>query len=242
MPFILSTLSGVSTLIGFLFIYIKYDKDKIIKYSLAFAAGIMLSVSIIDLIPESITLLMSTLTKIETFISLLIFLTLGSLIPFIIDKLLDKRENELYRVGVLSMIAIIIHNVPEGIATFLTTTNNIKLGISMTIAISLHNIPEGISIAIPVYYSSKNKKKAFKMTLLSGISEPLGALLAHLFLKSIVTDKIMGILLIIIAGIMANISLVELLPKSLNYKNKKKTIFFFLIGIIFMYSTIKLMK
>ena len=241
-PFILSILAGFSTLIGTLFIYIKYNKEKIIKYSLAFASGVMLSVSIIDLIPESIHLLSKTLTKEKIFIYLLFFTIIGLLIPFIIDKLLEKNDNDLYRVGVLSMLAIIIHNIPEGIATFLSATTNIKLGISLAISIALHNIPEGISIAIPIYYGTKNKRKAFIMTLVSALSEPFGAILAFLILKPIITDQIMGVILAIITGIMINISLIELLPKSLNYKEKEKTLVFFIIGIIFMHISINLMK
>lgn len=241
-PFILCILAGFSTLIGTLFIYIKYNKEKIIKYSLAFASGVMLSVSIIDLIPESIHLLSKTLTKEKIFIYLLFFTIIGLLIPFIIDKLLEKNDNDLYRVGVLSMLAIIIHNIPEGIATFLSATTNIKLGISLAISIALHNIPEGISIAIPIYYGTKNKRKAFTMTLVSALSEPFGAILAFLILKPIITDQIMGVILAIITGIMINISLIELLPKSLNYKEKEKTLVFFIIGIIFMHISINLMK
>ena len=202
----------------------------------------MLSVSIIDLIPESIHLLSKTLTKEKIFIYLLFFTIIGLLIPFIIDKLLEKNDNDLYRVGVLSMLAIIIHNIPEGIATFLSATTNIKLGISLAISIALHNIPEGISIAIPIYYGTKNKRKAFIMTLVSALSEPFGAILAFLILKPIITDQIMGVILAIITGIMINISLIELLPKSLNYKEKEKTLVFFIIGIIFMHISINLMK
>ena len=133
------------------------------------------------------------------------------------------------------MIAIIIHNIPEGIATYISSETNLKLGISITIAIAMHNIPEGISIAMPVYYATGNKKKAIVLTFISGMSEPLGALLAYLFLKPIVNDTIMGGLFAIIAGIMTYISVIELLPSALQYKEKKKTIISFLIGIIFMY-------
>ena len=99
----------------------------------------------------------------------------------------------------------------------------------------MHNIPEGISIAMPVYYATNNKKKAIGLTFLSGISEPLGAILACLFLKPIINNTIMGGLFAIIAGIMTYISIIELLPEALKYKEKKKTVLGFLIGIIFMY-------
>ena len=133
------------------------------------------------------------------------------------------------------MIAIIAHNLPEGIATFLSSQSNSKLGLMLTIAIALHNIPEGISIAIPIFYSTNCKAKAFLYTLLSGLSEPLGAVLAFLFLSPIVTPLMMGFLLAIIAGIMLHISFYELLQESLSYQIKRATSFFFIIGILFMY-------
>ena len=132
------------------------------------------------------------------------------------------------------MLAIILHNIPEGIATFLTANKDISLGLSLAIAITLHNIPEGISIAIPIYYATKNKSKSLLYTFISALSEPFGALLAFIFLKNIITDNIMGYLLSFIAGIMIHISLCELLPNSLKYKKKKYTYFFFILGIIFM--------
>lgn len=134
------------------------------------------------------------------------------------------------------MLAIILHNIPEGIVTFLSSQSNVKLGISLTIAIALHNIPEGISIATPIYYSTNSRFKAFLYTLISGISEPIGALIAYVFLSKYIGSNIniMGLILPVIAGIMTHISLFELLPTSFKYKEHKNTILFFIIGSIFM--------
>ena len=108
------------------------------------------------------------------------------------------------------------------------------LAISLTIAIALHNIPEGISIAIPIYYSTKSKSRAFLYTLISSLSEPFGAFLAYLFLGKFVTNTFLAILFAIIAGIMMQIAFCELLPTSKKYNYKKLTIIFFIIGILFM--------
>ena len=116
----------------------------------------------------------------------------------------------------------------------MTSTQNIELGISLALAIALHNIPEGISISIPIYYSTKSKFKAFIYTFISGLSEPLGAVIAYLFLAPYMNNLIMGLILAIIAGIMLYISLYELIPASLKYDNVKATIKYFLIGSIFM--------
>ena len=237
LPFLLCLIAGLSTLLGSLFIFIKGNKNNIIKCALAFASGVMLSVSIFDLIPESLTMFQST-TKNSIFFNITLFIIIGLIIPLFIDKILPSKldqNSKLYKLGIFTMIAIIIHNIPEGIATYISSETNIKLGISITIAIAMHNIPEGISIAMPVYYATKNKKKAIGLTFISGMSEPLGAFLAFIFLKPIINDTIMGALFAIIAGIMAYISIIELLPTALQYKEKKKTIISFLIGILFMY-------
>ena len=237
LPFLLCLIAGLSTLLGSLFIFIKGNKNKIITCALAFASGVMLSVSIFDLIPESLTMFQST-TKNSIFINITIFIIIGLTIPLFIDKILPTKldqNSKLYKLGIFTMIAIIIHNIPEGIATYISSKTNIKLGISITIAIAMHNIPEGISIAMPVYYATKNKRKAIGLTFISGMSEPLGAILAFLFLKPYINNTIMGALFAIIAGIMTYISLIELLPTALQYKEKKKTIISFLIGILFMY-------
>lgn len=229
-PFLLCLIAGISTLIGSLFVFIKGNKNTIIKSSLAFASGVMFSVSIFELIPESIQLINNYLVNV-------LFIIIGMIIPLLIDKLIPKKieKNKLYKLGIFTMIAIIIHNIPEGIATYISSETNIKLGITLTIAIAMHNIPEGISIALPIYYATKNKKTAFTYTFISGISELLGAVLAFIFLKPLITPNFMGKIFAIIAGIMSYISLIELLPSALKYKEKKKTLICFLIGFIFMY-------
>ena len=234
--FILTSIAGLSTLLGTIIIFINKNKsNKIITSSLSFAAGVMITVSSIDLIPEGINYLHKTFKLFPTILIILIFITIGIILSMTIDKKINiKREGELYKVGIISMLAIILHNIPEGIATFLSTESNLKLGLSLTIAIALHNIPEGISISVPIYYATGSKLKAFIYTLISGLSEPLGAILAYLFLSNIINDNIMGLLMSLIAGIMIQISLYELLPTSLKYKNKKTTIIFFIIGILFM--------
>ncbi len=240
--FLLSFIAGLSTLLGAIPIFFKMKrKEKIIVASLSFAAGVMSCVSITDLIPESYHLIQKIFLPFPSLLLLLIFFSIGVLISIFIDKLFPQKTSHqtkqmsLYRLGIISMIAIIAHNLPEGIATFLSSQSNSKLGLMLTIAIALHNIPEGISIAIPIFYSTNCKAKAFLYTLLSGLSEPLGAVLAFLFLSPIVTPLMMGFLLAIIAGIMLHISFYELLQESLSYQIKRATSFFFIIGILFMY-------
>lgn len=232
-PFILTSIAGLSTLLGTLFIFIKCDLNKLINLSLAFASGVMISVSLFDLIPESLNQLLTENTKNISFNYIILGIIIGIILSIIIDKLLPIK-NKIYKVGIFSMIAIIIHNVPEGIITFLSANTNITLGITLMTAIALHNIPEGISISVPVYTSTKSKKRAVGDTLISALAEPLGALLAFLFLKPIITNTIMGFVLALTSGIMIYIGVFELMPLSLKYKNKKAIISLFTIGFILM--------
>ena len=228
-------------MIGTIIIFFKNKNyNKIILSSLSFAAGVMITVSITDLIPESILLFRDNLASISTIILCFFGLMLGIVISMLIDYYLpndntiNNKDTSLFKVGIISMLAIIMHNIPEGIATFIASNSNLSLGISLTIAIAMHNIPEGISISVPIYYSTGSKKKAFTYTLISALSEPFGALIAFLFLKNVMNDIILGILFSTIAGIMVQISLCELIPAAKKYGNKKLLIISFIIGMIFM--------
>lgn len=235
--FILTFIAGFSTLIGTIIIFfIKKKTKKIIVGSLSFACGVMITVSLTDLIPEAFNLIDNYFFNFPAIIITLIFFSLGIIISMLIDHFFpnDINSEQLYRVGVISMLAIIFHNIPEGIATFMASNNNLELGVSLTIAIALHNIPEGICIAVPIYYATKSKIKAFNYTLVSALSEPLGALMAYLFLKPFVNDLIMGILYVIIAGIMVHIATYELLPTARKYNMNKTTIIFILSGSLIM--------
>ncbi len=234
--FICSTLAGLSTLLGGIIIFFnKKENQKIIATALAFAAGVMITVSITDLIPESFHLLSEYFYVFPTFIILAIFVVIGIIFSMLIDYYLpEQQEGKLYRIGIVSMLAIIAHNIPEGIATFLSTTSNTNLGITLSLAIALHNIPEGISISVPIYYATKSRGRALKYTFISGISELFGAIIAFIFLKDIMNNFIMGYLLASIAGIMMHIASYELLPTSLRYKYKKITLIFFILGSIIM--------
>ena len=131
------------------------------------------------------------------------------------------------------MLAIMLHNIPEGIATYITNCSNINLGLSLTLAIAAHNIPEGISISVPIYYATGNKRKAFLYTFISGISELFGAIISALFLSPFVSDTLMAFLYAMIAGIMIYLSITELLKTSLSYQKYKITLIFFIIGVLF---------
>ena len=234
--FLLTTIAGFSTLIGTIVIFIsKKKKDSIIISSLGFASGVMILISFTDLIPNSYLLFSGTYSIIVSILLLLISINIGILLSKLLNKFIPDDQNSLYRVGVLSMAAIIFHNIPEGIATYITNCSDQALGLTLTIAIACHNIPEGISIAVPIYYATGSKKKAFLYTFISGISELFGAVIAYLFLAPYVNDFFMAMLYAIIAGIMVYLVLTELLKTSLNYHKMKITWISFMIGCLFIY-------
>ena len=233
--FLLTTFAGMSTMIGTIILFIKTkNKDNIIVSSLSFAAGVMVTLSVIGLIPEGYHLVYQKYNLVVSILVILIFVNVGVIMSSIIAKITPDKGNKLYKIGIISMIAIILHNIPEGIATFLATNSDKKLGLSLASAIAFHNIPEGISISIPIFYATKSKSKALFYTLISGLSEPFGALLAFLFLKPFITNTVMGMLFGFIAGIMLHISFKELIIEASTYNKKGRLVMFFIIGSLLM--------
>ena len=177
----------------------------------------MLTLSLVDLIPTSINYLkMDNRSLLYT----LLFFFIGIILCLIINTKI-KDNDVLYKTGIISMIGIMIHNIPEGIVTYILSTVDMKLGLIFAIAIILHNIPEGISISVPIYYSKKSKKKAFLYTMISGLSEPLGALLSMIFLYKYISNFLIAILFSLIAGLMSYISIFELMKTSFKYDKNK---------------------
>ena len=215
---LISTIAGLSTVIGFLFIYFKPKNTKnFIGTALAFSATIMILLSIIELIPEGFIYLEYRFNLLLAMIGLVLMLFIGNLISKGIKKQIDKQKHintSLYKIGILSMIALMMHNIPEGILIYVTSVTNIEWGTKIAIAIMMHNIPEGIAIAIPIYYATKSKKKAFKATLISGLSEPLGAILAWIFLSRFISESFIAIILLFVAGLMISISINDIFEEA----------------------------
>ena len=213
-PFIITFISGISTLFGIIPTYInsKY-KEYIIKFSLLFSSLAMIYISIFSLIPEAINYIGISFKNI---VLLLILILIGIIISKYIDNSLNMlSSNSLYKLGIINLLVLILHNIPEGIITFLMSSKDIKLGINIAIAIALHNIPEGISIAIPIYYSTNNRKLSFIYTFISGFSELIGGVISYIFLNRFINNNTLFIILSITSGIMIYLALFELLPNAL---------------------------
>lgn len=241
---VLSFIAGMSTLLGaFIVFVVKKKSERLVSGALGFAGGIMISVSFSDLLPTGNELLKKYAGEKGGIVLGMLFLLIGVLLAAGLDRFvphIEEIEGEqykhqnLFRVGFVSTLAIGLHNFPEGIATFMAGYSDIALGISITLAIAMHNIPEGISVAIPIYYSTGDIKKAFKYTFFSGIAEPLGALLAFLVLRPFINDLTLGGIFALISGIMLYIAIEELIPSSRQYGYTKTSLTFTFLGIVLM--------
>ncbi len=238
LSFTITLLAGLATTLGIIPCFFKEKrKQNTIAASLAFSSGIMLTISLISLIPEAINLITDSFYPVPSFLFIAIFIILGISLSTIVDETIEKKlvATNLYKLGLISAIVLILHNIPEGITTYASTATNQQLGLKLAFAIALHNIPEGISIAIPIYYSTNSRKKAFFYTMLAGFSEFFGAILAHIFLKGFLNSFILSLILSVTAGIMIDISVYEFLPNALQLKKNKATVYYFVLGILTMF-------
>ncbi len=234
-PLLISSMAGLSTLIGGLVVFLKFkNKESFLAFTLSFSLSVMLSLSVFELIPESCIVLVKSYGFAWTLILGLAVFMLGRIIVTKLNNRLTLlgKNNNLYRVGVLSMIALMVHNFPEGIATFMTAYNDLAMGISLGIAIMLHNIPEGISISVPIYYATGSRGSGLLYSFISGLAEPLGAIMAYILLKNFISDITISIVLIFVAGIMITLAIDEMLPEVNKYNKKYQTIIGLILGLI----------
>lgn len=145
-----------------------------------------------------------------------------------------QKNRKLLRMGVFTALAIGIHNFPEGLATFIAALQEPKIAVPIAVAIAIHNIPEGIAVSVPVYYATGSKRKAFFYSFLSGLSEPIGAMIGYLLLMPFINDTMFGIIFAMVAGIMVFISLDELLPSAREYGEHHLSIYGLVSGMMVM--------
>jgi ZIP family zinc transporter len=248
---IVTTLAGLSTGIGGLFAFNKRTNNKkFLSFALGLSAGVMIYVSFIEIFPKAFKSLAEVfpLKQAYFFTTIAFFVGLGliALIDFLIPKQHNPHEvvagmdqvatekKNLLRLGLFTAIAISLHNFPEGLATFLATLEAPNVGITIAIAIAIHNIPEGIAVAIPIFFATNSKKKAIFWAFLSGIAEPVGALVGIAILWPFINDYTFGFLFAGVAGIMVYISLDELLPAAERYGEHHISILGLVTGMMIM--------
>lgn len=252
--FALTLFAGLSTGIGScLAFFTKKTNTKFLSISLGFSAGVMIYVSMIEIFFKAKDTLTGELgLKAGSWITVISFFG-GMLLIALIDKLVPSGENphdmykvedinnkktssdaKLLRMGLFTALAVGIHNFPEGLATFISALQEPSIAIPIAVAIAIHNIPEGIAVSVPVYYATGDRKKAFFYSFLSGLSEPVGAIVGYLILMPLINDTLFGIIFAAVAGIMVFISLDELLPSAREYGEHHLSIYGLVSGMAVM--------
>ncbi len=251
--FLLTLVAGLSTGIGSLiaFLYRKTNR-KFLSISLGFSAGVMVYVSMIEIFFKAQDALVAQLGERPGAWATVGAFFGGMLVIALIDKLIPSGENphevklmehaekqnvqpgRLMRTGIFTALAIAIHNFPEGLATFVSALQQPGVAIPIVAAIAIHNIPEGIAVSVPIYQATGSRKKAFCYSFLSGLAEPLGAVLGWLVLRPFMNDTVFGVLFAGVAGIMVFISFDELLPAAREYGEHHLSIYGLISGMAVM--------
>lgn len=251
----LTLFAGLATGVGSaLAFFAKRTDTKLLSVMLGFSAGVMIYVSFVEIFFKAKHSLTGILGEGPGYWATVLSFFGGVLFIAVIDKLVPSFENPhelrkieemedarlvakysgLYRMGLLAATAIAIHNFPEGLATFLAALEDPNLGVAIAIAIAIHNIPEGIAVSIPIFYATGSRKKAFFYSFLSGLAEPVGALLGFSLLYSFFSEMLFGVAFAGVAGIMVFISLDELLPAADKYGEHHLSIYGLIIGMAVM--------
>ncbi len=256
---LLTAFAGLSTGIGSaIAFFARSTNTKLLTVSLGFSAGVMIYISFVEIFAEAKIAFVERFGEFDGTLYTITSFFGGMLLIALIDKFIPSYENphemhaveemnkakkavqskKLYRMGVLTAVAVAVHNFPEGIATFMTVLHDPTVGIAIAVAVAIHNIPEGIAVSVPIYYSTGSRRKAFFYSFLSGLAEPLGALLAYFLLMPYLTqgnsEAVMASTMAAVAGIMIFISLDELLPSAEEYGEHHWGIYGLIGGMVVM--------
>jgi ZIP family zinc transporter len=251
----LTLFAGLSTGFGSaLAFFARRTNTKLLSAALGFSAGVMIYVSFVEIFPKAKECLVAELGRVAGYWTTALAFFGGIVFIGIIDKLVPSFENphevhraeemdvpelaakfkKLYRMGLFTALAIAIHNFPEGLATFVSAIKDTKLGMAIALAIAIHNIPEGVAVSIPIFYATGNRRKAFVYSFLSGLAEPVGALIGYAVISWFFNDMVFGILFASVAGIMVFISLDELLPTAREYGQHHLAAYGLVLGMMVM--------
>lgn len=251
MAFGLTLLAGLSTGIGSAFAFFSKGLNRrFLSSALGFSAGVMIYVSFVEILVKAQESLIGVFgEKLGSWVTAGSFFA-GVAVIAIIDRIIPSAENpheihhfddqhhhearSLHRTGLFVALAIAIHNFPEGLATFMSALSDTRLGVMIAVAVAVHNIPEGIAVAVPIYYATGSKKKSFLYSFLSGLAEPLGALIGFVLLRNFFNEVTFGILFAGVAGIMVFISIDELVPSAEEYGEHHYCIYGFIAGMLIM--------
>lgn len=251
---LITLLAGLATAIGSVFAFvIKRDNVKALSVGLGFSAGVMIFLSFTDIVPTANQMLQTKFPNTHEWVvygGFIIGILTAILIDYFIPDHIDEKEmlhpeavaveKRMKKAGLFTAIAICVHNFPEGMATFLTASHDLTLGLSVGLAIALHNIPEGIAVALPIYHSTGKKRYATLYAALSGISEPIGAIIGMILLNIFMPQLMVGIAMAAVAGIMIYISFDTLLPLAKEFGDWHHSLVGIISGMLFIWLSLLL--
>ena len=239
---VLTLVLGFFIIIGAFLMHIFENKERFLVISLSMAFGVMASLIFLELLPESFEIFNEKYSSIISIAMILIFSIIGFLILKILDKFIpdheDADEANLIHVGIVSSIAIILHNIIEGMAIYNTFNTSINLGILLSIGVGLHNIPLGMVLSSTFYKSLSNKKKSNVIIFLISTSTFVGGLIMCIFNNVFKNEFIIGLLLSITVGMLVYINIIEILPKLIKSKDKKMIITSIIVGILILFVSV----
>lgn len=229
---------GIFIIFGAFIIHVFKNKDKFLLVSLGMAFGVMMMLIFIELLPEVYEIFTSKWSVLETILIIVALSLVGLFLLKFLDRFIpdhddEDEEDHLIHIGIVSSIAIIIHNIIEGMAVYNTITTSLSLGIILSIGVGLHNIPLGMIISSTFYKSIKNKKKCNILIIAISLSTFIGGLIMALF--NFTNELVIGILLSITIGMLIYINIIEILPKLLKSKDKKTVLISTIVGIIVLF-------
>lgn len=243
---ILTALAGLSTSIGGLIaMFSKNTNKKFLAFSLGISAGVMLYVSFMELLTKAVATMSAVYdAKLGTTLAVSGFFC-GMFLAALIDKFIPEADimsvangkgsqSKLMRTGLVTALALGIHNFPEGMATFVSALQSPVMAMPIVVAIAIHNIPEGIAVAVPIYFATNNKKRAFLYTFASGVAEPIGAVAGYLILMPYISELVNAYVFAVVAGLMVFISVDELLPTAREYSQSHLAVYGLITGMIVM--------
>ena len=239
---VLTLVLGFFIIIGAFLMHIFENKERFLVISLSMAFGVMASLIFLELLPESFEIFNEKYSSIISIAMILFFSIIGFLILKILDKFIPDHEDDdeanLIHVGIVSSIAIILHNIIEGMAIYNTFNTSINLGILLSIGVDLHNIPLGMVLSSTFYKSLSNKKKSNVIIFLISTSTFVGGLIMCIFNNVFKNEFIIGLLLSITVGMLVYINIIEILPKLIKSKDKKMIITSIIVGILILFVSV----
>jgi ZIP family zinc transporter len=257
--------TGIGSTIAF---FAKTTNKGFFAISMGFSAGVMIYLSFVEILPKSTGYLSEYFSEVQAAAFAAAALVAGLILMAVIDALVpsganphentqvellgqdapnssevtEKQNQALLRMGLFVALAIAIHNFPEGLATFLLVLDDPEIGIALAIAVAMHNIPEGIAVSVPVYYATKSKLKAFRLSFLSGLAEPAGAVIGYLILAQFLNHLVLGVIFAMVAGVMIFLAIDTLLPTARNSARGHLTVYGVIAGMAVMAASLILLR